>query len=524
MPNLKFDLPKNQSSIIKVLGIGGGGSNAVSYMYQQGIRDVDFIVCNTDAQSLERSPVPTKIQLGITGLGAGSMPEIGRQATLENIEKIIELLEVNTRMLFITAGMGGGTGTGGAPVIAEKARSMNILTVGIVTLPFSFEGRKRRLQAEQGISEMRKYVDTLLVINNDKLRELHGDLKLSAAFGMTDEILTTAARGIAEIITVPGYINVDFEDVNTVMKNSGKALLGSGKAEGDNRALRAVEAALMSPLLDDNNIKGADNILLYIGSGTEEISMDEVTVITDYIQTACGQSAEIIWGNGTDESLGNKVAVTVIATGFDAKKAQGPEKTIVGSLFSHERDYQSQSNAPKSEIPQTEVKNEAPDQKATTHGKCEQPLQTVIFEIQQPVDEIAEKSFEPEFKVQMQSINSVKSEVEQKESVSETFSPFESVRKNTTDYQSGSSDEKNEVGSPKMAERIQKLKELSQKMKTSAGLSELERQPAYVRRNVELKDPPPHGTTEISRFTLKSDEDNRTELRENNSYLHDNVD
>jgi cell division protein FtsZ len=334
MPDLKFIQPKDRSNIIKVLGVGGGGSNAVSYMYQQGIRDVDFIVCNTDAQALDLSPIPTKVQLGSKGLGAGSMPEVGREATRENIEQVKEILSVNTKMLFITAGMGGGTGTGGAPVIAQAARELDILTVGIVTMPFLFEGRKRRQQAEAGIEEMRKYVDTLLLINNDKLRELYGNLTLSQAFHQADEVLTTAARGIAEIITIPGYVNVDFEDVKTVMKNSGKAIMGSAVAEGEDRALKAVEGALSSPLLDDNNIKGADNILLYITSGSQEISMDEVSEITDYIQNEAGQTAEILWGNGTDEKLGEKVSVTIIATGFDSKRKIDPMegKRVVGSL------------------------------------------------------------------------------------------------------------------------------------------------------------------------------------------------
>ena len=326
---LKFDSPKNQSSIIKVLGVGGGGSNAVSHMFNQGIQGVDFFICNTDAQAMEASPVPSKIQLGSKGLGAGSLPSVGKESAIENIEDIKQILEKNTKMLFITAGMGGGTGTGAAPVIAETARNMGILTVGIVTIPFLFEGRKRKLQAEAGIEELRRNVDTLLVISNDKLREVHGDLKLSEAFQKADNILTIAAKGIAEIITVTGYINVDFEDVKTVMKDSGTAIMGSAVAEGEDRALKAVEEALSSPLLNDNRIKGADNILLYIASGEEEeIRMSEVTEITDYIQKEAGQSAEIIWGNGKDSSLGKKISITLVATGFSADRDPGIVKPI----------------------------------------------------------------------------------------------------------------------------------------------------------------------------------------------------
>ena len=321
MTELLFEAPKQKSSIIKVLGVGGGGSNAVTHMFKQGIKGVDFLICNTDAQAMETSPIPNKIQLGNRGLGAGSIPDVGREAAEENIDDVRSYLENHTKMLFITAGMGGGTGTGAAPVIAKVAREMGILTVAIVTIPFNFEGRKRKLQAEMGIDELKKHVDTLLLISNEKLREIHGNLKLSEAFGHADDILTTAAKGIAEIITVTGYINVDFEDVKTVMKNSGTAIMGSAMAEGPDRAVVAVKQALSSPLLNDNKITGASNILLYISSGKEEITFDEVTEITDYIQNEAGQNAEIIWGNGYDEALGDKISITLIATGF-----KSPEK------------------------------------------------------------------------------------------------------------------------------------------------------------------------------------------------------
>lgn len=324
---IKFETQGRRSSIIKVIGVGGGGNNAVNHMYNQGIVDVDFIQCNTDQQILDSSPIPVKIQLGTSGLGAGNKPEVGRRAAEESIEQIREVLEKDTKMLFITAGMGGGTGTGAAPVIASVARELDILTVGIVTIPFTFEGRKRKQQAEMGIAELRKYVDTLLVINNDKLREFWGNLSLREAFAKADDVLTRAAKGIAEIITVKAYVNVDFEDVKTVMKDSGKAIMGSSRASGEGRALKAAMDALNSPLLDDNNISGARNMLLYISSGKQnEITMDEVSEITNYIQENAGNDVDIIWGVGYDEELGEDIAITLIATSFEPLKA--PEAQI----------------------------------------------------------------------------------------------------------------------------------------------------------------------------------------------------
>ncbi|MBL7794575.1 MAG: cell division protein FtsZ, partial [Saprospiraceae bacterium] len=282
-----FDLPKGESPIIKLIGVGGGGSNAVTHMFKQGIVGVDFAICNTDSQAMEMSPVPTKIQLGpflTEGRGAGSKPNIGKLACEESIEDVRKYLENNCRMLFITAGMGGGTGTGAAPIIAKTAREMDILTVGIITLPFTFEGRRRTEQGTDGLSELRKHVDTLIVISNDKLRQIYGNLSISEAFAEADNILTTAAKGIAEIITVPGYVNVDFEDVNTVMRDSGVAIMGTATAAGEDRAKRAVDEALHSPLLEDNHIKGAQHILLNISSGTKEVTMDEIFEITEFVQ------------------------------------------------------------------------------------------------------------------------------------------------------------------------------------------------------------------------------------------------
>ncbi len=319
---MEFDLPKEISSIIKVIGVGGGGSNAVNHMFSLGIKGVDFIVTNTDQQALDMSPVPTRIQLGVTltqGRGAGSKPEVGKNAAIENIEEIKKIIEKNTNMVFITAGMGGGTGTGAAPILADVARQMGILTVGIVTLPFAFEGKMRKKHAEEGIEELRNAVDTLLVIKNDKLREMYGNLGVKQAFAKADDVLTIAAKGIAELISVHGDINVDMNDVISVMKDSGVAIMGTGIAEGPDRANIAVKEALDSPLLNENDITGASDVLLNITYGSEDVTMDEITEITDFIQTAAGDSANVIWGYGRDMDLESEISITIIATGFKGK-------------------------------------------------------------------------------------------------------------------------------------------------------------------------------------------------------------
>ena len=317
---MEFDIPKENSSDIKVIGVGGGGSNAVNHMFNQGIQGVDFIICNTDRQALDISPVPCKIQLGrelTEGRGAGMMPEVGENAALENLEDIRELLSQNTKMLFVTAGMGGGTGTGAGPVIAQIAKDLGILTVGIVTVPFNFEGKKRRIQAEAGLERMRQNVDSLLIISNERLRDFGKNMGLTAAFAHADNILTVAAKGIAELISRTGLINTDFNDVNTVLRDSGHAIMGSAQAEGEDRAMEAVTAALASPLLNDNDITGANYILLNISyCSSNEITMDEMGEITDYVQEEAGSTADVIFGVGCDDSLGNKLSVTIIATGF----------------------------------------------------------------------------------------------------------------------------------------------------------------------------------------------------------------
>lgn len=321
--SISFDLPKNQSNVIKVIGVGGGGSNAINHMFQQGIKGVDFIVCNTDSQALQNSSVPNKIQLGVhltEGLGAGANPEVGQQSAIESIADIEKMLDSNTKMVFITAGMGGGTGTGAAPVIAQLAKERDILTVGIVTIPFQFEGKVRQDQALLGVERLRKQVDSLIVINNNKLREVYGNLGFKAGFSKADEVLATASRGIAEVITHHYTQNIDLKDAKTVLSNSGTAIMGSAISSGDNRAKEAIVAALDSPLLNDNKITGAKNVLLLIVSGTNEITIDEIGEINDHIQTEAGYNANIIMGVGEDESLGEAVAVTIIATGFNVEQ------------------------------------------------------------------------------------------------------------------------------------------------------------------------------------------------------------
>src|SRR3984893_5316794 len=321
---IHFDLPKEKSSIIKVIGVGGGGSNAVNYMYSLNIEGVNFIICNTDAQAIAQSRVPNKVQLGphlTQGLGAGANPDIGRQATEESLEEIRRILEVNTKMVFVTAGMGGGTGTGGAPIIAKICQELGILTVGIVTTPFSYEGRKRQIQAEDGIQNLKQYVDTLLVISNDKLRHQYGNLKMKEAFAKADNVLATAAKCITDVINSTGQINVDFADVCTVMRNGGVAILGSAMCEGENRAQQAIEEALNSPLLNDNDIRGAKWILININSaeGEHEFTMDEVEIIQNHLIGQAGVDTDVILGLGYDASLGDKIGITIIATGFEYK-------------------------------------------------------------------------------------------------------------------------------------------------------------------------------------------------------------
>ncbi|KLT68653.1 MULTISPECIES: cell division protein FtsZ [Flavobacterium] len=351
--SISFDLPKNQSNVIKVIGVGGGGSNAINHMFKQGIKGVDFIVCNTDSQALQNSAVPTKIQLGVNlteGLGAGANPDVGQQSAIESISDIEKVLERGTKMVFITAGMGGGTGTGAAPVIAQLAKEREILTVGIVTIPFQFEGKVRQEQALLGIEKLRKQVDSLIVINNNKLREVYGNLGFKAGFSKADEVLATASRGIAEVITHHYTQNIDLRDAKTVLSNSGTAIMGSSVAEGENRAKDAIISALDSPLLNDNKITGAKNVLLLIVSGSDEITLDEIGEINDHIQAEAGFNANIIMGVGEDETLGEAIAVTIIATGFDVEQqneiVNTEPKKIIHTLEDEQRSVHNLTNKP----------------------------------------------------------------------------------------------------------------------------------------------------------------------------------
>ncbi len=458
MMSFTVDLPKEKSSIIKVIGVGGGGGNAVNHMYRQGISGVDFFICNTDSQALESSPIPNKIQIGnelTEGRGAGSNPEVGRKAAEESLKEIIETLGVNTQMVFVTAGMGGGTGTGAAPVLANAAKEMGILTVGIVTTPFTFEGHRRGDAAHQGIAEMRDAVDSLLVISNDRIKDIFGNLPISKAFGHADNVLATAAKGIAEIITIAGSINVDFEDVKTAMTNSGVSIMGIGLAEGDDRAMRAVNQALNSPLLDDNKINGASDLLVNISYGDEEATMDEYAAINEYLQEEAGMDASLKCGLCHDPDLGRTISVTVIATGFDRQ----------------ENRYIKSEEAPASDDVEFEVTPLDLDEEDDEASK----KQTTIFDVIQEEEQAAENATANEKIVELK-------------------------------------------------KRMRYLKELNETAGKEEGQEELENVPAYIRKGVNLEEKSHSSDIEISRTSLVEEPDKKPELRENNSFLHDNVD
>ncbi|MDP4596284.1 MAG: cell division protein FtsZ [Crocinitomicaceae bacterium] len=547
---MEFDLPKHDipqaASIIKVIGVGGGGSNAVNHMYLQGIAGVDFIVCNTDCQALDLSPVPHKIQLGpnlTEGRGAGMIPEVGMNAAMENIQEIRELLSKDTKMVFVTAGMGGGTGTGAAPVIAQVAKDLGILTVGIVTVPFNFEGRKRRQQAEEGLERMRQNVDTLLIINNERLREFGKNMSLSEAFSHADDVLTVAAKGIAEVISVTGAINVDFNDVNTVMRNSGKAIMGSATAAGEDRAVVAVKNALNSPLLYDNDISGARYVLLNISYGDREVMMDEITEITDYIQEAAGSSADVIWGHGQDASLGDQLSLTIIATGFSSSpltgSEQSPERTVV--VLEEERKqeitaplsspFESTAAAPAANVTEEPFMKQVEAPLANPFQTTEAPIDAVaatpkttfnlydeqeapalatqtsmsweVFDVQSDavVPTPAAPSFETEVvKHVLEDDSQQRVEMEMPKRV---LSPEEQQRKNQ--------------------ERVSRIQEFTSKLKKPEGLLEFENEPAFVRRNIQLQQQDPSTQEAISRFGIGKDANGNSTLR-NNNFLHDNVD
>jgi cell division protein FtsZ len=568
----KFDIPKNKKSIIKVIGVGGGGSNAVNHMFNQGIRDVDFVVCNTDAQALNSSPVPNKLQIGIgltNGLGAGANPERGRSAALESKEDIREILDDNTKMVFITAGMGGGTGTGAAPVLAKIAKDMDILTVGIVTVPFAFEGKKKMAQAELGIQMLKENCDTVLVIINDKLREIYGNLSISDAFAQADNILTTAAKGIAEIITVPGYVNVDFEDVRTVMLQAGPAVMGSAKAEGENRARKAAEQAISSPLLNNQDIHGAQKILLSITSGEQaELQMDELSEITGFIQEIAGPDAEVIFGHGIDSTLENKISVTVIATGFhtnantqllqhEMRKVFDLETTRQIPLFQGKRiepksipfEVEMNENIEKEYVPEEkeevkeEIMEEDPAQLSMENQQEEEPEEKIRYtleeepetgETQEQEEEVKEETeFDRGFffdskplEVTDEQNENEESDILEEDDDDDLFEEEEIFK--MADHAEEELDEegilelksKKEFLQKQARERVERLKGISGHDLDADTFKEKLDVPAYLRKKVVFEKVPHSSESNISRYNLNDD----NQILGNNRFLHDNVD
>ncbi len=563
----KFDLPRNRKSIIKVIGVGGGGSNAVNHMYRLGIKDVEFIVCNTDVQALNSSPVPTKLQIGTNlteGLGCGANPEVGRAAAMESKDHIREAL-AGTKMLFVTAGMGGGTGTGAAPVIAKIAKEMDILTVGIVTMPFGFEGKKKIAQAQAGLDGMKASCDTVLAILNDQLRQMFGNLSISQAFGEADGVLTTAAKGIAEIITLTGYVNVDFQDVRTVMLNAGAAVMGSAETSGEDRSIRAAQQALASPLLDNKDIMGAQKILLSIISGEEaELQMDELSQITEYIQEQAGDDCEVIFGHGIDPQLGNSIRVTVIATGFAGEGRRAIQKPEEKKVLDLER------SASKAE--------ETTDNSVNLRGQ-EMELKVTVTEDFQYTEPVAEDPFfELHEEISMPSYPSIELEItpteeeppvvkaeepapqkkqeekprreeprvlslfDQEDVVAKKVEPEmddeaeeEEFREEEDEFELGQGiGEDQIINDEGMMERRrtkerleQQAKERREKLKSSKK-QEMSKEefnekwalPAYLRRGVKMENVPHSSERFISRYNLNDD----NSLLGNNKFLHDNVD
>ncbi|HEY0655762.1 MAG TPA: cell division protein FtsZ [Chryseosolibacter sp.] len=515
----KFEIPKHSvhRSIIKVIGVGGGGSNAVNHMYKQGIKDVEFVVCNTDNQALNASPVPNKLQIGANlteGLGCGANPEVGKNAALESKDQIREML-AGTKMVFITAGMGGGTGTGAAPVIAKIAKDMDILTVGIVTAPFSFEGKKKGAQAEFGIEGLRQNCDTVLVILNDKLREIFGNLSIGQAFAQADNILTTAAKSIAEIITLAGYVNVDFQDVRTVMLNAGAAVMGSAETRGENRARKAAEGALASPLLDNRDIMGAKKILLSIISGVEaELQMDELTEITEYIQQQAGDEGEMIFGHGVDPDLGDRIRVTVIATGFQAESKlpvnRKEEKKVMD--LDRSQGWLFQNPTPDNSLNQAKDIQMRP--KAQQPQPPPQPKKNDLFE---------EKTNERElfFTGPFNKVQDPNDDGDESLLRDDEFDPMTEKYGDQVINDEGMMELRKTKDrlQQQAEERKQHLKQRKQEM-TKEEFNEKWSLPAYLRRGVKMNDVPHSSEPYISKYNLNDD----NSLLGNNKFLHDNVD
>lgn len=559
-----FDLPKHRSSAIKVIGVGGGGSNAVNYMYEQGIEGVDFVICNTDSQALNNSPVPNRLQLGKTvteGMGAGANPEIGEQAALESIDDIKSVLDEHTKMVFITAGMGGGTGTGAAPIIAGISKEMGILTVGIVTAPFFFEGKMRLEQAQEGIEKMQKNVDSLIVINNDKLRELYGNLGYKASFAKADEVLTTAAKGIAEVISKQYAMNIDLRDARTVLADSGTAIMGAGEASGESKAIDAITSALDSPLLNNNRISGARNVLLLILSGEAEITMDEIATINEYIQSEAKNNANIIMGVGEDLSLGDKISVTVIATGFptDEQVYTGKEEEKVFHTLVEEQSI-TKTLSPETPFPvrvrRMQDEDLEDEQEVQSEGNSENEVKFFLEEEEEIIEEqtIAEV-VESDFVVETREISeeevAEKNEEVQKEAPSQTimFTLDDDFEDENIGFSNSNTSVSQEVVQPQVKEEVQisvqdedpfdspishslsqaieerrtRLKQFNYKFKNTLSnktVDDLENVPAYKRQGLELQgkesNPP-------SDYILSKDSNGDQKMRPNN-FLHDNVD
>ena len=583
---INFDLPKNRSNVIKAIGVGGGGSNAINHMFKQGIKGVDFVICNTDAQALNNSGVPNKIQLGVNlteGLGAGANPDIGKQAALESYEDIIQMLQTNTKMVFITAGMGGGTGTGAAPIIAKMARELNILTVGIVTTPFEFEGKIRNEQAQIGLENLREHVDSLIIINNNKLRDVYGNLGFKAGFSKADEVLSTASKGIAEVITHHYTQNIDLKDAKTVLSNSGTAIMGAYKSSGENRAKEAISKALESPLLNDNKIFGAKNVLLLIVSGTNEITIDEIGEINDYIQDEAGNGANIIMGVGEDNELNDSISVTVIATGFDSDQQNQisntePQKII--HKLEEENLFSQLHNSEHKTIPiddqnleeniVDEKKVEENDLELTNSEKIVHVLEMDEYEDQNILDEddydfeTKESSFDDlsctsddnellngsmedknnENLVEWSLFEKVIEEENKEDEIlidnseklkfDEGYVEFESKLNNSKENNSiESSNKKNDVlpeensisdfQKLRSEERRLRMKEFNYKFNKSK-INDINDEPAFKRKGIDIDEVNNSEQQNISRTSLSEDESNEVKIRKNNSFLHDNVD
>ena len=540
---MDFQMPKNQSSQIKVLGVGGGGSNAVNYMYENGIKGVDFVVCNTDSQALEASPVPVKIQLGATiteGLGAGSDPEVGRDAAIESSDKIIELLDANTKMLFLTAGMGGGTGTGAAPIIAEFAREKGILTVGVVTIPFSTEGGSRKKYAQEGITELKKFVDTLLVINNEKLIEVYGDLTFTNAFAKANEVLNTATKGIAEVISKHLIVNIDLNDARKVLENSGTAVMGQATAEGENRAIEAVNEALDSPLLNDNDITGAQQVLLKIvtSDGEDEMKMSEMGKIKNAIQKAAGRDVNIIEGIGIDSTLGSKISITVIATGFDEKRKPKAKTTVslsdeIDVEVKESKAFCSENLEPVEKVIQQNLAFDDEIDFSINNSKTvpkkpqveDEELEIVQNTVNRVVFDLGDE-YDSEVLEEESNLDIIEEDSKSKpvvhnlnDEITEHVISTES-RLNPVERSKVNSD----VIKVEARERENRLRNISMQLRTPSGLTSLEDVPAYKRSNITLDEPTHSSESESSTYTLSKGKNNNTELKQNNSFLHDNVD